>query len=533
MSSIRRKSSFDRRRNYSAKKVPFSSKSIQVERMTAHQYEKVIKELLEKIEILESRLVETGRDKIKIVTSHQKLKEENNILKKEVKSNEKINEELYLKNKNTSQKIEDINRHFKDIKESYENKFELMLNELRQKSDDINDLVDKIKVKDNKILDMKISHDLSHKEIERHMNELEMLKLTNKTLEQKINKLENEINKLYVEKKSEGNLLMEIKHLKDDNVRLVELLSLTEEFSNFGYLNQTLPGGIRYISEVKLPELPRARKKAIKKRIDSLNSWIPGMAYDIMLQFNLDHNLNMDEVLINELLGKLNQVFREKEEKNVIKISVKYQKQILNIMDKYGIRNVAAPYNVVEVEQVKKEAAKIIKNEQKNEEIKKKQQQNADDITNFAKTATSQFFYDHKKKLDEEIFDLKEKLSIKTGDNNKCSTYNRLDISNGSGFKTNYGSTADSWGNVMDKKMSNFYTDRMIKEINSIMDSFEELVKEYRTRVKDTEIDFVNNNIDSQKSCNKILKKNIDWLISSMEDILKDSKNQFHQMKKK
>ena len=30
-----------------------------------------------------------------------------------------------------------------------------------------------------------------------------------------------------------------------------------------------------------------------------------------------------------------------------------------------------------------------------------------------------------------------------------------------------------------------------------------------------------NNNIDSQKSCKKIFKKNIDWLISSIEDILK------------
>jgi hypothetical protein len=533
MSSIKKASSFDRRRNYSKTKVPLSSKSTRMERMTAHQYEKTIKELLEKIEMLESRLVETGMDKIKIVTSHQKLIEENNILKREVKSSEKINKELNIKNKNSTQKIDDINRHFKDIRASYENKFELMLSELRQKSEDINDLVDKIKVKDNKILDMKINNELSNKEIEKNMNQLEMLKLTNKAQEQKINKLENEINKLYLEKKCEGNLLMENKHLKDDNIRLVELLSITEEFSNFGYLNQSLPGGIRYISEIKLPELPRARKKAIKKRMDSLNSWIPGMAYDVMLQFNLEHDLNMDEVMINELLGKLNQVFREKEEKNVTRISAKYQKQILNIMDKYGIRNIAAPYNVVEVEQVKKEAAKIIKKEQKNEELKKKREQNAEDITNFAKTATSRFFWNHKKKLDEEIFDLKEKLSIKTGENNKCNTYNRLDVSNGSGgFKTNYGSTADSFGNVMDKKMNNFFIERMIREVSSISDSFEELVNEYRNRVKDTDLDFGNNNVKSQKSSIKILKTSIDWLISSMKDILRDSKNQFLQMKK-
>ena len=533
MSSIKRKNSFDRRRNYSERNVPPSSKFVQIKRMNAQEYEKTIKELLEKIEMLESRLVETGMDKIKIVTSHRKLTEENKYLKREVKSSEKINKELNIKNKNSSQKIDAINKHFKDIKTSYENKFDLMLRELRQKSEDINDLVEKIKVKDNKILDMKINNDLSNKEIEKHMNELEMLKITNKNQEEKINSLENEINKLYMEKKCEGNLLMENKHLKDDNIRLVELLSTTEEFSNFGYLNQSLPGGIRYINEINLPELPRARKKAIKIMIESLNSWVPAKAYDIVLQFNLEHDLNLDEALINELLGKLNQVFREKEEKNVAKISTKYQKQILNIMDKYGIRNIAAPYNVVEVEQVKKEAAKIIRKEQNNEELKKKRQQKADEITNFAKTATSRFFWNHKKKLDQQIFDLKEKLSIKTSDNNKYNTYSKMDISSGSGFKTNYGSTADSMGSGVDKKkMNNLYIDKMIKEINSIYKSFEELVNEYKIRVKDTDLEFGNDNINSQRSSIKILKKSIDWLITSMKDILKDSQNQFHQMKK-
>ena len=400
MSSLVKKSSFERRRNYSANRT---SKNFEKKKMTSHQYEKLIKELLEKIEMLESRLVETGMDKIKIVTSHQKLREENNFLKREVKSTERRNSELNKKNLTSSRKIDSINRHFEDIKSSYETKFELLLRELRKKSEDINDLVDKMKVKDNKISDMKVSNDLNYKEIEKQMNELEMLKLINKSQEQKINILQSELDKLYLEKKCEGNLLMENKHLKDDNVRLVELLSITEEFSDFGYLNQCLPGGIRYINEINLPELPKARKKVIKNRIETLNSWIPGQVYDVMLNFNLEHNLNMDEILINELLGKLNQIFREKEEKNVARISAKYQKQILNIMDKYGIRNIAAPYNVVEVEQIKKEAAKKIKMDRKKEEANKKRQEKADEITNFVKTATSNFFWNQKKKLDEQM----------------------------------------------------------------------------------------------------------------------------------
>lgn len=74
------------------------------------------------------------------------------------------------------------------------------------------------------------------------------------------------------------------------------------------------------------------------------------------------------------------------------RISAKYQKQILNIMNKYGIRNIAAPYNVVEVEQVKKQASKQIRLDHKREEERKKREQSADQIANFAKTAAANFF---------------------------------------------------------------------------------------------------------------------------------------------
>ena len=107
-----------------------------------------------------------------------------------------------------------------------------------------------------------------------------------------------------------------------------------------------------------------------------------------------------------------------------------------------------------------------------------------------------------------------------------------MDITNGSGFKTSYGSTGDSFGVVDKLVMNNLYIDKIIKEINSINQSFEELVNEYRNRVKDTDINLGENNIKSQKSSIKVLKSSIDWLISSMKDILKDSKNQYVQMKK-
>ena len=64
-----------------------------------------------------------------------------------------------------------------------------------------------------------------------------------------IHQLEKEINDLLISKKSEGDLLLENEHLKDDNVRLLQMLKSTNEYHDFGYLNQTLPGGIRYVND--------------------------------------------------------------------------------------------------------------------------------------------------------------------------------------------------------------------------------------------------------------------------------------------
>ena len=48
---------------------------------------------------------------------------------------------------------------------------------------------------------MKVSYVLSNMEIEKQLTELSMLKLKNKSQDEKINSLQNEVNRLYLEKK--------------------------------------------------------------------------------------------------------------------------------------------------------------------------------------------------------------------------------------------------------------------------------------------------------------------------------------------
>ena len=100
-------------------------------------------------------------------------------------------------------------------------------------------------------------------------------------------------------------------------------------------------------------------------------------------------------------------------------------------------------------------------------------------MANFAKTAAENFFTEHKRKLDKQILDLKEKLFVRDNDT-KLNNYNKIDITN----KTNYGSCADYLG-VLDKTMMTIiYVDKIINEINSINQSFDYLVNKYRNRYR-------------------------------------------------
>ena len=62
--------------------------------------------------------------------------------------------------------------------------------------------------------------------------------------------------------------------------------------------------------------------------MESLHSWVQDKAYDTVLLFNLEHQLNLDEKQINKLLERLNQIFMKKKKKIL-------QELVLNIKNKF------------------------------------------------------------------------------------------------------------------------------------------------------------------------------------------------------
>ena len=76
------------------------------ERMNAHEYEKTIQKLLEKIDILENKLKSAGIDRIKIVTGFKQLEQENNFLKTENEKMEKEKEDATKNSNDASTQLE-------------------------------------------------------------------------------------------------------------------------------------------------------------------------------------------------------------------------------------------------------------------------------------------------------------------------------------------------------------------------------------------------------------------------------------------
>ena len=70
------------------------TQSFGIKRMDAHEYERKIQELLEKIDILESRLKTMGEQKYKLVSKLKNTEDENETLKEQITKQNNSNRQL-------------------------------------------------------------------------------------------------------------------------------------------------------------------------------------------------------------------------------------------------------------------------------------------------------------------------------------------------------------------------------------------------------------------------------------------------------
>ena len=93
-------------------------------------------------------------------------------------------------------------------------------------------MLSQINAKDETIKFYSVNNDFAIKNNNVFKNEIDYSKKENEELETKIQGLEKQLDEMYVGRKSESAMLLEIEHLKDDNIRLLQMLKTTEEVNN-------------------------------------------------------------------------------------------------------------------------------------------------------------------------------------------------------------------------------------------------------------------------------------------------------------
>ena len=339
-----------------------------VSRMKAHEYENKIQELLEKIDILESRLRLTSEQKVKVVTQLKNFEDENEMLKQQISRQNDANKKLNMDRNKFEKQIQDLQVSNKSLNDKAKKKFEILNKELEEKETEMDKLNQQLKSKDETIKNFTVNNELTQKYSNTYKEELQEQKQLNKRQSDKISELEKQIDQLYMQRQTEGSLLIEIEHLKDDNFRLLQMLKSTEEFKDFAYLSETVPGGIRFLKDTATPRksatvtglntsslqnlntstasVATTRKATGKAAIpnsskDILNNenWVPSEAYTFAVQFKNKYNLDLNENILNTLLTSLNKIWQEREKKQINRLKSQYQSEIMSLRRKVAMRS--------------------------------------------------------------------------------------------------------------------------------------------------------------------------------------------------
>lgn len=451
------------------------------DRLSSHQYEKTIQDLMEKKDILETKLKASNQSKFHIVTSHKQIDDENSRLQFEMDQQTKENSRLASLSKCNQSQIKELQDEIESLKDKYRTKFEIIYRELMQKESEVSKLIMDIKEKDDKLSYMQVNNSMSLQYSENYKEEYERQKAINKAQLTKINEQEKLINELYMNKKSEGNLLLENEHLRNDNIRMLQMLKTTNEFKDFAFLNQTTPGGIRYVHDDHIIMTGHHNCQIAKSEENFqhfCDSWIPSEAFDLLLNYNKKYNMDLSEKVINDLLASLNTIWRQKEHKVIVRLKAKYQKEIIDSKRQCGIRIEPEPQPINVLIKSKPHSSKLKKVNSKGKEV----------VLNAMKMAES--FNNTKIALEKEINTLKVKLSER---------------------EEKLKSKEDR-----DPRESLRIINKTLSEMDKMIIDFNDLLRQYTERVKDTKLPA--NSLEGANHNIRLIHNTVQWLFNSLKE---------------
>ena len=492
-----------------------------IPRMSAHQYEKKINELLETIEILESRLLLLNSQKGYAVTKLKDYEEKNENLQKKFDDKTKENQKLEEVKNAKEEEIKDLKKNNKIFAQRNKEKFENLHKDLESKSKHIDKLNDELKQKNQTIKSLSVNHKLNQNERDISKKELEEQRKINRQQNKIISDLHKQLDIINIHKKNEGALSLEVEHLKEDNFRLLEMLKQSNDPSikSLAFLDNSSSGGIRFIrpkvNKSDLMKNPISGKghrakssqnynafrsnREISERKDA-NNWIPLEAYECAMEFKNKFNLDMSDIEIEQLLSKLNKIWQEKLKKEINSIKSKYQAEIRELRAKLDMKMPFDEFSLKKQNNLLKQNLMSTRDNLRDNIVLKHKLNEAPEgtekISNFFRTNTN--FRKNKKCYENENVRLKRKLKAST-ELNRCNDYH-----NGALWMAQ--KTCD--------EMNKFE-----KEVNELYDLYEEKVK-----------NSVNNTNDNSFN-NKIVDNSVNWFFKAVKSSINESKGKMNDWK--
>ena len=481
-----------------------STKNNEIKRFEFHEYENKIQNLLEKIDILESKLILVCKDKYNIKSENEDFEKENEKLKEEIQIQNNQNRKLSNTNTEYEHKIKKLENNYIILQDKTKSRINELNNEINYHKNCINNLNNVIESKNTKIRNYSVENKLINKTSNQYKNLLNKQRELNKNGNKKILNLQNKIDDMSLKQKKESALLLEIELLRKDNIKLIKLLNSTQEYKHFCHLGQTLPGGIKFIKPVeenksttfrpltKKEERERSSKEYNKHQETKKNivykderNWVPLEAYNYLIESNKKYNLNLNIQIIENLLRMLNNYWVEKLDREINHYRILYQNEIKDL--KCKLEN----YN--KYKEDGSDAPKTTKNSynikinEMNNDIPK-----IDYIENDMFNKTINFRNNY---LENEIAILNQKLNEKSAEKKKIQ--NKI----------------YSQGNLI-------MTSKIIEEIKRLNNYIDKLFDEYQERVK-----FSVGDIGSSKNKNNIINEAVKNFFSSVKNAIKEIEN--------
>ena len=479
--------------NYNSNNIIYKPKNL--------SYEKRISELLDKIELLETRMNIMNEQKIKVVDKLKSFQEENDILKEQI-SRQNFNINKY------NQKIEECNCIINNLQNinnnlnvTIKNNNEKFNNEIEKNNKILEKLNQQLLAKDETIKYQIKSNEINQKNNMTFKDELEQQKLINQKQIEKISELEKKIDEFYIQKESEGSLLLEIEHLKDDNIRLLEMLKNTSEFKDFAKSKSNL-NGTKLLKNIKINNVSNINNKSFSNKSynsnEISNSYVPNEAYDLVQDFKNNNNLTVSDSILNSLLSSLNKIWKDYYSKQIKNLKAKNSEEINKLKRQLVMKS---PYNEFVAQKTISHLKKDLKKTKSNlkDNVKKNSNNKGNPkgielVDNALKIAKN--FENQKNSLENEIKTLKIKLAENEDNyNNKNNIYNK----------------GIFW-----------MVCKCLEEIILFQKNYEDILKDYNDRNKNVTLNFSNDNENEYKF--KIYNNNIKWFINSIQKFILEIK---------